>query len=150
MYESYEPMYEEYEPMYEEVAEPEYEMAEEDDHYDHYEPEPEYHHYEPEPEYYHYEPKPYHYAPEPRRDPYLPVYNGKQYYTDFATGYGGDWDIPETTGRASVYTKDWVLGHGNHSPWNDEVHRHDRGVSSIYRKRPTTIDIHHENYDFPI
>merc|ERR1712146_592256 len=90
-------------------------------------------------------------------DEYMPTYHGKQYYTDYASGYGdiaagyGDayyWP-GDMLGRSSTYQMAWANGHGNHSPWHGETGRNDRGMMN-YMGRPVERHMYHAYFDFPV
>ena len=58
------------------------------------------------------------------------------YYVDFASGYGAaKQKITGLAGRGHAYRHEYGNGSGNHSPWNGEVWRHDRGLTN-YLWRP--------------
>jgi len=81
------------------------------------------------------------------RDPYLPVYNGRQLYTDFAAGYGdpaGEWGNTyyDPVGAGHKFPLSFGNGHGNHSPFHGEYERSDQGLFK-YSFRPTRLERHH-------
>jgi len=73
----------------------------------------------------------------------------KDYYVEFASpnfaiGYGaaGKKDSLASVGRGHAYRHEYGNGSGNHSPWNGEVWRHDRGLTN-YLWRPLKQDRYH-------
>jgi len=69
---------------------------------------------------------------------YKPSYDSNDYYIDFAKGYGSfdKFSQGSSVGKGHAYDMEFGHGHGNHSPWNSEVYRHDAGVMGSYRFRP--------------
>jgi hypothetical protein len=69
----------------------------------------------------------------------LPTTN-QGYYLEFASpnfnvGYGAGTKKSGLAGRGHAYKHEYSNGSGNHSPWNGEVWRHDRGMDN-YLWRP--------------
>jgi hypothetical protein len=64
----------------------------------------------------------------------------QNYYLEFASpnfnvGYGAGTKKAGLAGRGHAYKHEYSNGSGNHSPWNGEVWRHDRGMDN-YLWRP--------------
>lgn len=81
------------------------------------------------------------------KNPYLPVVDGKQYYTNFAAGYGDPAGAYgnlyyDPVGSGHKFPLSFGHGHGNHSPYNGEYERSDKGLYN-YVFRPERLDRNH-------
>jgi len=74
-----------------------------------------------------------------------PSYKTDDYYIDYGKGYGAFDKFSQSTsvGKGHTYDMEFGHGHGNHSPWNSEIYRHDAGMMS-YQHRPKKQAQYHE------
>ena len=74
-----------------------------------------------------------------------PSYDTRDYYIDFARGFGArqeDYEYRDPVGETKAYRLRFGHGSGNHSPWHGEIYRHDAGLWN-YNQRPKQLKRYH-------